>query len=207
MRDKGESAALHATAAPDAQIFTHNTGATTVLRIDAFPKARPTPSASPHRDPLAVWMACDGSFAVARGAWNGADTNGLATTGTYVTVWQRQKHGDYKWVLDLADAGRAPVISGQQDASDMIGATVADCPARHRPHITDAGAPKRDKPPPADAGNHKDGPPDYLTGESSDHTLAWTGAVSAADGISFTLRLKQNGQMAEVLRIPPGSGG
>ena len=50
-------------------------------------------------------------------------------------------------------------------------------------------------------GASKDGTPDYLTGSANDHTLTWTGSVSL--GVPrFTLMLKRDGAMREVLRIP-----
>ena len=197
VREKGSPAGWRAGAAPDALIMPADRSVAAPLRADAFARGRPNRPASLHRNPQAVWMACDGSIAVAWGAWDDAQAAGAATSGGYVTVWQRQKKGGYKWVLDMADAGPAP-----QNASDMISASVADCPARHRPRLSDAADGEHQGDAAPAAKGPKDGTPDYLSGSANDHTLAWTGSVSAG-APRFTLLLKRDGAMREVLRIPP----
>ena len=204
LREKGSPAGWRAGAAPDALIMPADRSVAAPLRADAFARGRPNRPASLHRNPQAVWMACDGSFAVAWGAWDDSEASGTstgaasgaATGGGYVTVWQRQKKGGYKWVLDMADAGPAP-----QNASDMISASVADCPMRHHPRLSDAAEGEHQGDAAPVAKGPKDGTPDYLTGSANDHTLTWTGSVSL--GVPrFTLMLKRDGAMREVLRIP-----
>jgi hypothetical protein len=70
--------------------------------------------------PHQVWMSCDGSLGVTKGAWQKGD----GTFGYFTTIWQRQKDGEYKWVLDQGDTLQMPL-----EAPEMISATVADCSA------------------------------------------------------------------------------
>lgn len=75
---------------------------------------------TPQRSPYGVWMSCDGSQAIVQGAWrrDGA-------TGYFISVWERQKEGDYKWVLTREDAA-VPAA----EAPEMLTARVAKCRPR-----------------------------------------------------------------------------
>ncbi|TMM48441.1 hypothetical protein [Qipengyuania marisflavi] len=69
--------------------------------------------------PDQVWSSCDGSFAVSTG---GAQYPS-GRRARFVTVWQRQSNGEYRWVLDQG------VPDDQAEvAPDTIAAAVADCP-------------------------------------------------------------------------------
>ncbi len=68
--------------------------------------------------PHQVWSSCDGTLAVTRGAWQRPD----GTVGYFTTVWERQRGGDYKWVMDQGDVLVQPL-----EAPEFVGATVADC--------------------------------------------------------------------------------
>ena len=84
-----------------------------------------------------------------RGAWQRP-----GSTGSFVTVWQRQQAGgEYKWLIDLSVATERPVGD-----FDTIAAKVSQCKR---------GAPR---PPlqPAPAGG------DTELGASDDRTLQWT---------------------------------
>lgn len=206
MREKGQKTAWHDTAARGAQVFIGNHGMLGASPVDgvAFINDRRNQPGSPHWSPQAVWISCDGSYAVSNGIWQDTDVSSptsadKADTGWYVTVWQRQKHGNYKWVLEMTAASPSPQSSQDQSNLDMINARVADCPARDRHRPGDDRTPA-----PQDHGGAgaTDGPADYLANTSIDHTLAWTGAVLAGGAASFTLLLKHEGQMQEVLRIP-----
>jgi hypothetical protein len=66
-------------------------------------------------------MSCDGSIAAEEGLFE----NGAAH-GWYLTLWQRQPKGEYKWVLDQsAPDAAAPDF-------DFIEGKVADCVPRPR---------------------------------------------------------------------------
>ncbi|WP_284124207.1 hypothetical protein [Parerythrobacter aestuarii] len=84
--------------------------------------------------PRAVWMSCNGRLAVSHGRFR--DPEGLL--GRFITVWQRQPDGEYRWIYDGGApdnpqppprrvAGDTPddviVVTGM----DMIEGHVADC--------------------------------------------------------------------------------
>lgn len=84
--------------------------------------------------------------------------------------------------------------------SDMINASIADCPVRRTGASASAGK--------TEASEHKASLPDYLSGHSDDATLEWTTAPGADGSRSFVLRFKRDAAMREVLRAiaaPPGA--
>lgn len=111
-QDKGLWKALRETAAPEAVLFEPG-------RVDAddWLKGRKQSAAPIRYSPLQVWTSCDGGHGVVQGYWRQEEA-----AGRFVTVWQRQEKGDFKWLLRRRDS--APVES---DGLDLIDATVADC--------------------------------------------------------------------------------
>ncbi len=109
---KGQWSAFRATAAEGAEMFVPDR-----VLAEGWLKGRTDPAVPVRWQPHAVWSSCDGSYAVTRGAWERP-----GSVGSYVTVWQRQKNGKYKWRLDmsLADERALP-------APEMVAARVADC--------------------------------------------------------------------------------
>ncbi|OYW47268.1 MAG: hypothetical protein B7Z33_00755 [Sphingomonadales bacterium 12-68-11] len=98
--------------------------------------------------PHQVWSSCDGSMAVTKGAWQRPD----GSVGYFTTVWERQRRGEYKWVMDQGDTLAQPLA-----APEMIAASAADC----------GGQPT----PPADL---LAGPEDQIrAGTARDGTLRW----------------------------------
>ncbi|MBU6266036.1 MAG: hypothetical protein KGN34_00765 [Sphingomonadales bacterium] len=176
-QDKGQWTAFRATAAPNAQQF--NNGP---VRVADDLKGRKDPPVAVKWQPHAVWMACDGSYAVTRGAWQGPKA-----TGWFITVWQRQKKGGYKWVLDQGDALQTPLA-----APEFLTAKVAECPPRKRPDGNPGHAPN----PPAPDRNAP--PPDYTSAHSDDGTLTWA-TTATATGHHFAVTLRQDGVPHEVL--------
>ena len=65
-----------------------------------------------------VWSSCDGTLAVTRGAFQQPD----GRSGYFTTVWERQRDGEYRWVVDHADFLPLPL-----DAPTMVSARNADC--------------------------------------------------------------------------------
>jgi hypothetical protein len=132
-------------------------------------------------------MSCDGSYAVTRGPWQRPDS-----VGWFVTVWQRQEKGAYKWVLDQGDTLDKPLPE-----SEMISAKLAACPERKPEDSEDlrrkaAPQPRRDPNAP---------PPEFLASHSDDRTLDWTTVIDAKGNRAFTLRLRgEDGAMHEVLK-------
>lgn len=140
-REKGQWRALRDAAGPGAVAF-----APRPFDAVAWLKRQPEPAVPTRWQPRAVWISCDGGHAISRGQWTRA-----AESGDYVAVWERQKKGDWKWLVHdegpAADFGEAP---------EMIAGKVAEC----------AGLPRRR---PAEA----EAPRDAADAHSADRSLQW----------------------------------
>jgi hypothetical protein len=173
-QDKGQWTAFRTTATKDAVMFVPQM----VLAQDHL-KDKPNPAQSVKWQPHQVWSSCDGSIAVTRGAWQSDKA-----TGWFSTIWQRQKKGEYKWLLDQGD--ETPMAL---DAPDMIVAKVAECPPNYR-----GGKQKRKDV----KGKVALGDPALRTGKSDDGTLTWEVRVAPDGARNFTMSLKLDGQMTPV---------
>jgi len=94
---------------------------------------------APHQwTPLAIWSSCDGQLAISQGKYVGPDRE----WGFYVTVWERERNGSYRWsyTTGAPDAAltqretRAAAPPAEEDESvivvqaiPMIQGPVADC--------------------------------------------------------------------------------
>ncbi|MET0251229.1 MAG: hypothetical protein ABW203_03530, partial [Novosphingobium sp.] len=145
---------------------------------------RADPPVAVKWQPHAVWMSCDGSYGVTRGAWQGPKAS-----GGFTTVWQRQKDGTFKWVLDQGEPLAAPL-----PAPEMIAGKVAECTPRPDP----APDPATAAPEPA-AG-------DVRTGRSRDGTLTWVSSVAADNRASLVVRMWNGQRFEEVLRTESPAG-
>ena len=106
--------------------------------------------------PHQVWSSCDGTLTVTKGAWQRPD----GSVGYFTTVWERQRDGEYEWVMDQGDELAEPL-----EAPQMIGATTALCGSQPTP--------------PAEM---LAGPSDTInSGAARDGTLRWH-VVSRPDG-------------------------
>jgi len=182
-QDKGQWTAFRQTAARDAQMFA-GSPISAPVRVAAYLKGRADPAVPLKWQPHAAWMACDGSYAVTRGAWQSGKSNGW-----FITVWQRQEKGGYKWVLDQGDDLKSPL-----EAPEFLTAEVADCPPRAHGDDGNNDRHHPDKPKPA-----KDAPPpEYLAGKSDDGTLTWITTLAPSGARHFTLHLRHDGVMREV---------
>ncbi|QZD93916.1 hypothetical protein [Qipengyuania gelatinilytica] len=113
-QEDGQWTAFLEYAADGALIFGRN-GA-----IEAKPwlKTLEDPAAAVSWQPHRLWSSCDGSIAVTQGAFE--DPEGQV--GTFNTVWQRQRDGDYKYVFDFGfPQDVAP------EAPELIQTAVAAC--------------------------------------------------------------------------------
>lgn len=181
-QEKGQWTAFRTTAAKGAKMFTPQP-----VLVAEFLKGRQDPPVAVKWQPHMVWSSCDGSIAVTRGAWQRPEI-----TGYFITVWQRQKDGQYKWVLDQGDALAQPLAE-----PDAIDGTVADCPAPghrgdHKDGLRDA------------KGNPVIGPQafaDPLSAVANDGSLAWDTTVDTDGARDFTLRLRKDGAMRDVLHV------
>lgn len=113
-REKGQWTAFREYATDDAVMFVPEP----VNARDWLAKQK-DPAEAVQWQPHQVWMSCDGSMAVTKGAWQRPD----GSFGYFTTVWERQQDGEYKWVLDQGDVLAEPLV-----APDIIQSTVADCP-------------------------------------------------------------------------------
>jgi hypothetical protein len=159
---KGQWTAWRASATEDAVMFVPQ-----LVVAKSWLKSQRDPAKSVSRQSQQVWLSCDGSLAVSYGA----QTQANGTPGYYTTVWQRQKDGDYKWVMDQGDALASPLA-----APEMIGAGVATCDRGGRPR-TDPATPA----PAFPAGTRG--------GWSEDRTLSWAVALGPDCSRSVTVSL------------------
>lgn len=162
-QEKGQWTAFHETAAEGAVMFVPQP-------VDArgWTKKRPNPARSVRWQPHAVWMSCDGSMGVTRGAAQWPD----GRTGRFTTVWQRQEKGGYRWVMDEGDMFVAPI-----PAPDMIEARVASCEALPQAAPITAV------------------PGMVREGRSRDGSLAWAVRLDPQCGRTLSIRLNRGGNL------------
>jgi hypothetical protein len=98
-RKDGQWTAFRRYAAEDATMFVP-----APVKAQAWLKDRKDPAKSIRWQPASSFVSCDGAFAVNTGAWQ--DPEGKA--GFFSTVWQRQRGGGWKWVLDFGGALAKP---------------------------------------------------------------------------------------------------
>lgn len=127
--------------------------------------------------PDAVWLSCDGSFALSTGPATYPD----GRRARFATIWQRQRDGDYRWVLDQGfdlEMGYA--------GPEMIGAKVADCPAAtERPRLRRFEVRRGEA---------------WGSSRSNDGTLEWATAIAPDCSRTLSVRVSQGGAMTEVFR-------
>lgn len=175
-QEKGQWTAFRETADDEAVMFVP----APVMARDWL-KGRDNPPAPVQWQPYQVWMSCDGTLGLTKGAWQRPD----GSVGYFTTIWQRQKKGDYKWVLDQGDTLSAPL-----EVPDMLSAAVAECPPRH------AG------PPPKRTGEPRNRAASMAGGGASDDgTLTWSYRVAPDLSRTLSVSLRRQGAMAEVLAL------
>lgn len=175
-QEKGQWTAFRETATRDAVMFVPQ-----MAYAQEYLKGRADPEKAVQWQPHQVWSSCDGTLAVTRGAWQRPD----GTSGWFTTVWQRQKNGRYKWVLDQGDALPMPL-----DAPDMIVAKVAECPPGYR---SGRGVKIKDfkgKLPPLD--------PAQRRGQSLDGTLGWQSTTGPDGARRFVVAMQIDGARTTV---------
>jgi hypothetical protein len=178
-QEKGQWTAFRMTSTKNAVMFVPQP-----VYAQDFLKGKADPAKAVAWQPHQVWSSCDGSLAVTRGAWQAPD----GTTGYFTTVWQRQKDGKYKWLVDQGDALPMPM-----DPPEMIVAKVADCPAGYRPGRGPKVQDFKGKLPPLD--------PSHLAGQSLDGTLGWDVTVSPDGARRFVVTVTSDGKPTTVQDI------
>jgi hypothetical protein len=178
-QDKGQWTAFRTTATKDAVMFVPQ-----MAYAQVFLKDKADPVQAVKWQPHQVWSSCDGTLAVTRGAWQRPD----GSAGYFTTVWQRQKNGKYKWVLDQGEA-----LPMAMDPPEMIVAKVADCPAGFRP-----SQPARIK---DFKGSLPALDPVHRTGQSLDGTLGWDVSVTPDGARRFVVAMQVDGARVTVQDI------
>ncbi len=179
-QEKGQWTAFAATATVDAVMFTP-----AMVYAQTWLKGRANPPQSVKWQPHIVWSSCDGSLMVSHGAWQGEK----GANGYFTTIWQRQKDGKYKWVLDHGDELKEALI-----APDMLSGQTADCPDRGKrpagplPKVKEVKAKSL---PPLD--------PALRSGKSLDGTLWWEVTVDPSGARNLSVSWKKDGGESPVV--------
>lgn len=174
-REEGQWTAFRETADDGAVMFVPDP-------VDArdWLKNRANPPVSVSWQPHQVWVSCDGTLGVSKGAWQRPD----GSVGYFTTVWHRQKDGEYRWVLDQGDELDEPL-----EAPEMLAGQIAECPPGRGP----GGIARRDDeqrlPAIAMAGS----------GRSDDGSLEYSWQVEPDLARTVTLRMRKGGEMREVM--------
>lgn len=199
-RENGQWTAFSHYAAPGAVLHLRNGP------IEAAPwlAKQANPEQAVQWAPRELWSSCDGGTVISSGRFADPDR----TFGYFVTVWERQGDGEYRYVYDFgwpdaeltaAERARLDRESAEPEggilveASSMIKADIADCPkgAAIPPRETEdisAGA---------TTGTHL----------SRDGTLAWRWRQHSDGTRAFVSEYLHDGEWTEALvRSIPASG-
>ena len=178
-QEKGQWTAFAEFAADDAVMFVPEP-----VNARDWLKQQVNPPRAVTWQPHQVWSSCDGTLAVTKGAWQRPD----GSVGYFTTVWERQRDGDYKWVMDQGDELAEPL-----EPPRMIEATAADCGGTPTPVVM--------------SGPH--GLQFRTEGASKDWTLYWQVDVLHDDRRKLDVYLWQNGERERVLEtsVPPEATG
>ncbi|MFN3863774.1 MAG: hypothetical protein ACK4RT_05770 [Erythrobacter sp.] len=127
-REQGQWTAFRQFAAPGALLH----GANGPFPIEPWLATQTDPPQAVQWEPRAVVMSCDGALAVSQGRYR--DPEGKV--GNFVTVWERQPSGEYRYVFDAPGDDvpqpppKQPVADGNivVTAMDAVLGMVASCP-------------------------------------------------------------------------------
>ncbi len=127
-RERGQWTAFREFAAPDAQIH----GEKGPFAALPWLAAQTDPPAAVQWSPRVVVVSCDGSLAASKGRFR--DPDGMV--GNFVTVWERQADGEYRYVFDVGGADNPQPPPKQQaeegdiivTALDLVQGLIASCP-------------------------------------------------------------------------------
>ncbi|MEO7549803.1 MAG: hypothetical protein ABIT09_01510 [Croceibacterium sp.] len=179
---KGQWTAFARTSTSEAVMFVPQ-----AVNAHQWLKGRANPPTAVTWQPAQVWASCDGSLAVTRGPWQRPDG-----VGYFTTVWQRQRDGSFKWVLDQGDTLRQPL-----EVPEMIPAKVAECPS------AGPGDSRRDRRSQLARATVRapvcDGTQCSGGGASADGTLTYEYRTTIS-GRRLSVQLSQDGALHEVLR-------
>ena len=127
-REQGQWTAFRQFAAPGALIHAPSGP----MPLDSFIAGQADPAEAVQWEPRAVAISCDGALAVSQGRYRDPD----GTVGNFVTVWERQGDGQYRYVYDAGgpDVPQPPPRRQVEDGDivvtsiDAVLGLVASCP-------------------------------------------------------------------------------
>jgi hypothetical protein len=181
-QEKGQWTAFLETSTGEAVMFVPE-----AVNAHQWLRGRANPPQAVRWQPHQVWSSCDGTLAVTKGAWQRPD----GTVGYFTTVWERQRDGEYEWVLDQGD-----VLAEPLEAPELIDGKVAPCTRPDAP----ADRPERNRFRPAAIRPMAcEGEACRGGGASADGTLSYNYDVTA-QGRQLTVQMREDGAMLEVLR-------
>jgi hypothetical protein len=159
-RERGQWTAFRLFAAPGALLHGQNGP----FAIEPWLATQIDPPKAVQWEPRAVVISCDGALAMSQGRFEDPD----GTVGNFITVWERQPDGEYRYIFDAGGPDvpqpppRKPVEDGNivVAALDAVKGMIASCPR--------GGAPL---PPPPAIPVGEDGKTDARL--SRDGTLRW----------------------------------
>jgi hypothetical protein len=199
-REKGQWTAFRETADKDAVMFMPQ-----IVNAQAWLKKQADPAQALSWSPIAVYMACDGSYAASTGNWKQSD----GTTGRFITLWRRQANRSYKWVLDWGGGGTAVDARRVSDVDDLIAidGQIAECGPRGRgPGSTAQNASgKREKPKSAKKAFEEslvriaDPPPADGQGQSPDGSLQWRWTSGTDNPRKLVISMRTGGAMKPII--------
>ena len=115
-QQKGQWTAFRETAADEAVMFVPQR-----VLAKQWLKGRADPPASVRWTPSTIFVSCDGNLAASTGNWKRPD----GSVGYFTTVWQRDKKGEWKWIMDHGDT-----LALARDAPEFLVGKVATCKRR-----------------------------------------------------------------------------
>lgn len=127
-REQGQWTAFGQFAAPGALLH----GASGPFPIEPWLATQTDPPQAVQWEPRAVAISCDGALAVSQGRYRDPD----GKVGNFVTVWERQPSGEYRYIFDAGgdDVPQPPPKKPVEDGDivvtsiDAAKGMVASCP-------------------------------------------------------------------------------
>jgi hypothetical protein len=164
-QEKGQQAAFREMAHAEAQFLTPQLRA-----LRDVGREQAAPSVTMRWQPHQVILSCDGNVGVTQGAWQQGDQQ-----GQYVTLWQRDERGRFRWRYD----GRVTTATAVE-APEYIATRQATCQPRA---VADASV--------------------SADGRSQDQSLSWKAERQMDGSASLAIRLWNGTEMVPVDRTAP----
>jgi len=193
-QEKGQWTAFRETADKDAVMF-----APEAVNAQAWLRKRADPPRAVAWQPYRIFVSRDGGYAASTGPWTQPDGG----SGTFTTIWRRQRDGSFKWLLDFGSDTHVPPRD-----DPIIEGKVADCPARGAGHGPGPGARplmdggdrgKRSRPDKQEPVRIAIPPPPSGEGQSDDGSLRWRWTSGATERV-FEVSMHRQGADEPILR-------